>query len=491
MTKVFYGGFSFLFLGLFSYLAMSFPGPAIGSFLVLGLFFVLSKLYGLYERRLLACYDSVLFGFLATFLAVNMASSLFLEHTPTYDLSAIYHGAIEWTETGTFESFYPYFCYFPNNFGGLTVLHVLFSLFGPVDHYVVASMANSCLVVLTVLLAVRCCEYMAGLRAGYACMLIFVLSVPFWFMGAVFYTDSLSMVFPVALFYLYLRLTVTGRTRYYGTLFVIVGVLGCFVKFTVCIMLIAVGIGSVLLGTWRKALPILAVTAVVGFVTGRIFDWYMYSFHLDPGMANDMNTPYLHWVMMGLQGDGGYNPYDYDLSRSFPKATQTRDLLAEIGRRLDRMGVVGAWDLFWRKLRVVFGSGTLCQSDFLDDGPVHDTFLHEFLLYSGDGYSSYEAYCRSVQFFVLLSAGVQGVRGMFRKAGHVVVPCIAMCGVCLFFAMWETSGRYATNFMPVLYIISGYLWGEINEHTNPLPRGALLQRGGRVARDRQAAQRQA
>lgn len=478
LTKVFYAGYSLLFLGLFTYLALMHGTVGLGVALIGLTFYLFSRVHSEFLAR---HFNHVFFIFLILFFGVNVFSAFWLRHTPIYDLSGIFHGAIEWHETGDFQNHYEYFYYFPNNLGGLVVLRLVFDLFGGFDYHMAASMFNSFLCVLTVFFAVRSCVQLGSIRAGYFVLLLFLFSSPFWFMGAVYYTDSLSMLFPVLLFYLYLNIEKKG----YIFLFAVFGVLGCFIKFTVCIMLIAVLISSFFNKKAFHVVTAVFLTCMLGIICHIVFDAYMYCFYLSRPIAEKMNTPFSHWIMMGLQGNGGYRPADYDFTKSFTsKAAQTEGIKNMIYARFRLLWPDGLWDLFWRKMDAVFGSGTLCQSDFLDDGPVYWTRLHDILLYQGKYYSQYQVYCQSVMFFSILCAGLHGVKSLFSKVKNDMALCLAMVGVCLFFAIWETSGRYITNFVPVIFCISSlFLSGGVVDGSDSLSGRTLLQRRGNVARN--------
>ena len=49
--------------------------------------------------------------FLAVMSALQMIFGALLRYQPIFDVDAIYGGAIEWVETGTFASYYNYFIF--------------------------------------------------------------------------------------------------------------------------------------------------------------------------------------------------------------------------------------------------------------------------------------------------------------------------------------------------------------------------------------------
>ena len=63
-------------------------------------------------------YKYIVVIFLAVTFAYQMAKAGELRFVPSFDLDAIYWGALEWLQTGTFAGYYDYFDWFPNNLGG-------------------------------------------------------------------------------------------------------------------------------------------------------------------------------------------------------------------------------------------------------------------------------------------------------------------------------------------------------------------------------------
>ena len=141
------------------------------------------------------------FPWIVVFSAVGMVSvqiclGLLLRFVPAWDLDAIYSGAIRWAETGRFADDSSYFQYFPNNLGGLTLLYLAFRplhLLGGTDYFAAAVVFNSALLTSSMLLTVWAAKTQFGVPGGMFALLLFVASLPFYVLGAVFYTDALSM----------------------------------------------------------------------------------------------------------------------------------------------------------------------------------------------------------------------------------------------------------------------------------------------------------
>lgn len=98
---------------------------------------------------------------------------------------------------------------FSNNLGGMAFLAVFFSLahsLGIIDHFMAVSVVNGLCVVATILITATLCKKLLGVKHTLFALLLFVVSLPFWFIAAVFYTDSLSMLFPTLILFLYFKM---------------------------------------------------------------------------------------------------------------------------------------------------------------------------------------------------------------------------------------------------------------------------------------------
>ena len=115
---------------------------------------------------------------------------------------------------------------------------------GITDYYAIAMMFNALLAAATVLLITLICKRLFGVSQSVMVLIFVLMSPPFYFIASTFYTDSLSMVFPVLIVYLYLRYLDSGaNTKKRVISAVLLGLscaVGMLVKYTVIIALIAV-----------------------------------------------------------------------------------------------------------------------------------------------------------------------------------------------------------------------------------------------------------
>ena len=233
--------------------------------------------------------------------------------------------------------------------------------------------------------------------------------------------------------------------------------IGMMIKFTVVIVLIAVVIDAFLYIPWKKALLILVVSLVFYGVTVSIYNHNIYKNYISDEQYQNLKTPYWHWIMMGLQNNGYYNPEDYEYTRSYDVNERSAACRKKAMERVKELGVSGLFKLWTSKAVICFGDGTYALSDFLDDNPANETNIHDYILYAGKSYSKYQSFSTGLLIVLYLLAIVGAGRDIIDKVKYresilPTAPRLAMLGILCFLILWETSGRYFTNYVPILIV---------------------------------------
>ena len=415
-------------------------------------------------------YYLVLAVFCVVLAAVQITLSVSLRYTPMYDIEAIYQNARLWAETGTFGQYSSetsaagYLYYYPNNLGGTALLMVVFQacrLLGIEDTFMAASVVNSLLIVGAVCVTSLCAKRLWGVKQALTVLLVYALSLPFYFAAPVFYTDFLSILFPVLAFYLFVRQQQdkTIPPVLYWAAVGLAAAVGMLVKFTVVIILLACLIWLLCSKQWKQAGLFTVVTGLTVIVVLYFFHSYIYANHLDRERANQQNMPYSHWIMMGLSETGTYNEPDLKFARFIADpAERVKAINGAIKKRAEQLGGEGIMALYWEKGARVFGDGTFELDHFLQYDPAEKNTLHTFLLQGDQNYPAYQFLCGSVFLAVLLLCLIYAwyafltiLRGRKRIKG-CMVPQMCMFGLLLFLMMWEANSRYIINFLPMVYL---------------------------------------
>lgn len=475
ITKVFYSifavCFSFVMVNVIFFNEYAKAWPLVISTIVC--LFVLAGIYlavGKFEPVLEKHYKKILIIFALVMFLTQFFLGLLLRYSPMWDVGAVQNGAEEWVKTGTFSSQYDYYNHFPNNLGGMWFLFVFAktaSLVGIQDCYAVYVFVNSALLVSAMVLVSLICRRLNGIKCAVFALTMFVLSPQFYFMGGAVYTDSLSMLFPVLSFWLYFKSKEAEGKRKIAT-YIILGAtvaLGTLIKVTVIIVAIAILIDICLSGKWKEVSKYLLSVACVVTVVMVSFNGYIYSNHLTRENHDRYARPYIHWVMMGLKGDGRYNNADYKYTDSFKTIKERTDKdWEETVKRFNKLGASGVFKLISRKSAIDFGDGTYGISDFLNILPKNETWLHDWILYDGKNYDIYNVYATSlhIALMLLMLAGAWIMAtDKTTERKDIFVPYLALFGVWLFLLCWETHRRYFSNYAPMIFIAASVALPQI------------------------------
>lgn len=426
--------------------------------------FVFVKLFqflgGNYKNQIEKNYKKILLCFGGAMFLLQLIFGITLRTDPLFDVGAIHHAAIEWVETGDFKSYHEYFYFFPNNLGSMTFLFVIFkaaSIIGITDFYAVAVFVTSIMLSSSMLIVSLICRRLFDVRHAVFVLVLYALSVQFYFMGGAVYTDALSMLFPVLFFYLYLiSYDKEGKDKLITYILMgLAAALGSLLKFTVVIMVIAVIIHMILNTKPKEVLKAAVCFIGVIAISTSLFNSFMYSTHLDKKIADENNTPYIHWVMMGLSADGMYNPNDYNLTRNTDHTIRDSVLKKEISKRIDNLGFSGMYDLLLSKAARNFGDGTYGIADCLSCDPLNETSLRDWLTHGSKNYPIYSHYATSIHIAILILMLAMSFSFIWNKGeqrNRLLPVYTAIFGIFLFLLAWESNRRYFSNFAPMIFI---------------------------------------
>lgn len=483
----------------------------------IGLFIIVKRLIERYTAFFEKHYTLIACLMICLVLIACIVFGYVLRIIPIYDFGSVYDASVNLAETGriypdgTSLSDQDYFYYFPHNLGAVSVLALVFrvvKLFGGNCYFVAGMVFNALMFAGSLACIAGTIKRVFGKSNAIFGLSIAMLCPLTCFVAPVFYTDGLTMLFPVLIVYLYIRFIQAeragGKVCACG-LMAFAAALGAMIKVTVLIPFIAVCVHKIIscvvvrsgekklsnnLMAMRSAAKrrltstamILSSAALAAFMLlgMNAINKGFYAKQMDSSRLKELETPKLHWVMMGLSQFGKYNSLDYDYTRSYPAGEAREAAIKEqIANRIHTKGFTGMAKLFAYKTTVLLGNGTLNVPDYIKLAVNKDTFLYEMT--AGVGSEAFSAIARGYNLAVLLTivfgCGVSFV-SLFRHkdakakqgwryissfmdcfkddAGFALlfVPIIALIGVTLFFLVWETSERYIMGFMPLIMLMA-------------------------------------
>lgn len=294
------------------------------------------------------------------------------------------------------------------------------------------------------------------------------------------YSDTLGMIFPVTIAWLYVRLrAATARPVVAGLWFAIalVGSLGYQVKPTVVFAAgaaVAVSVIGLRWRTWGRATlawrAVVAVALAGGFLAGgavgaRVVD----GVGLTPTAgAEQVALPPTHFLMMGAQSDnlwGAYNGDDVTLTRSIPPGDERFMHGIRVYRqRVSDMGVVGYATFLHEKANWTFGDGSFFAfgeggmrakpMPWASTDPLSRS-VQRWMGPNGPHFGTLLAWWQVVWLAVLALVAVPAVwwrRELFTPSATMLrLGILMLTGFLLFF---ETRPRYLYLYLPYFFVLA-------------------------------------
>lgn len=388
-----------------------------------------------------------------------------LRYKPVHDSLYVDTAARNFAYDGNFENMYngiehksKYFSRFPNNWGILLLLsfiyRIVFLIFGRVP-YMTTKMLNIILIQISVFFMFLTAKLIFKDKPRQIFSAVFAAIMPvFYLYTPIFYTDTLTMPFVIAAVYCFLR-SIKAKSRKSAVLWTIssallVGV-GYTFKGSLCVILVAL----VIYGFMKKK-ALSAFLSAVSLVTALVL-CNMLVFNL--GLAMGISTPQklereriptVHWVMMSLVGNGGFNVEEYRYTISFKSYDEKKAANIErIKQHISDYTPRGFIDHLVEKSNFTWNSGKYYAVHHLDD--CKKSSLHT-MIKSG---RLFRIYCDTVHLLMILLMLFSFIGGAMKKrCTPMFLIRLAVFGLTLFLLIWETRSRYLVNFLPLFILMS-------------------------------------
>lgn len=356
-----------------------------------------------------------------------------------------------------------YMVIFPHQFSLLSVIHLIFNLFG-VWHYEVFQHMNAfCMPLLFYsgykILQLICAE--AEVIIYY--VLFFLGCLPLFLYVPFVYGEIISITFTMVLIWQVIRYCETNKKSSFlwGTVAI---VLACIVRKNSLIVLVAVGI-VLMIHAIKKANPLGMVWLLVMVLAVSGADQLIHSYYEKiSGIEVAGGVPYISWIRMGLQ-DNWTGPGWFDNSSIETFAEQGYNTEQTILVERDRLKNIlnDMWkdkaysiDFFRRKILSQWNSpeySSLYETrQFNCDLGELPTFVRRIYY---DKEQVILAYMNRYQFVLYFYVAISAI-ALFadRKKRYCLVKhllYVAIIGGFLFSALWEASSRYVMPY--VVYMI--------------------------------------
>jgi len=386
-------------------------------------------------------------------LLLQIFSSINFKVISNWDFSIVYKEAISFQKYITFSS--GYFSNYPNNIPLLILLEnvfLIFKFFNITNYLEIGNYFNMMMIDLSILFTCLLVNKIYDKKKVLFTLILYLLLSPIYLYVPIFYTDTITMIFPVLLLYIYNRfisLEDNKKKKILLILFIIIAYIGIELKFTVIIMVIALIIFSLIkykFNIVKNSINILIVVSTICLliITKNIF----YIKYINSDIDNNDKIPYTHWVAMGLTDNGGYNASDAvyaEYMKDFDKERNEEiNIIKErIKEYIDNKTI---YSFINRKLTYTWGDGTYYAPVKLLREPINKGVYHEIL-------KSKELYYICTSYHLLLL--IMMIMSCFNRKNDInMIGKISLIGLVLFLLIWETRSRYLVNYIPIIILVS-------------------------------------
>ena len=388
-------------------------------------------------------------------------------------------------ESGSFENMYRglpesnngYMARYPNNNGTLIMLsfynRLVYLVLGYVPLYAPVALNTLCItvaVVFTFLIAKKIFNPMGALITSVFCFMF----LPYYTYTAYYYSDSLSISFvPIAVYFIILGVKAANNKPIKQIICLIIAAvsisIGYSIKGSILVILVGALVYIVLENKLKQAIiSILCIVLAFGVTTVGIKALCTSMKFTTEEELYEEQYPINHWIMMGLNGKGGFNQEDSSFTGNAGNYDEKKAAVnKEIANRLNEMGFDGMIEHLSKKLSYTWGDGTYYIYHHLNiyekDGETLKTEynpLFEFVLQDGKYYEGFSVYSNTLQMIMLIFMLMSAYYGIRRKkiTAMTFIRGIVF-GMALFFMVWETRSRYIFNFTPMFILLAS---GGIN-----------------------------
>lgn len=441
---------------------------------------------------------TITIAFIFCFFIQLLVAKALESHNYGWDSDFIMNQAIHFAQHGNIAPGYAvtYFQNYTNNIGLLGALGFLFKIvhhFGSSDYLTAATYLNLVLMWVTQILIFLVAKMLYGRRIAAIALIFCFVFISLSMYVQIPYTDTLTLVFPIGLFYIALQIIKTKRTWVKIVLSSILGLVaicGYELKPTVIIALIAIAIAGVL---WlihatprtRKGriLPLsigCTVVCIVSLGCGiLLFNKAMDTLHILPypmSRAYAVSAPLTHFMAMGMTTQrfnsnviyGGFDTEQANTMFSQPtEQAKSAYAIATIKTRLHSYGPVGYTKFLAYKANWILSDGTFYaygegsnQNVVFTHNDQLSRSIRSFMFIDGRWYILFGNILQVFWIAILFMISAQFFIVILNKPSasyiYTTIPRLMIAGILLFLLLFEGRSRYLFLYLPIFIITALY-----------------------------------
>ena len=422
--------------------------------LVLGFFLraVWKILQNCSQRQLqYICFGSF---FLMVFLMVYIACNV--RAVSKEDLHYIHEQAVYILQNGVAKENFYFHQYTNNNFITIILAWAFMAgrAIGITDYRTIGITLNIISIVIAIILGYFLVQRCFSKKWAAFYMVLNLLNPMTYAFVPTYYTDTLVLPYLLGALYCYVRSCQEKLRWIEKVLLFLTGVLCLFgYKMRGSVFVFAVAIVFYEILSHKKQAYLFRIAIIlIGLLLGSMCYGKVekHYFQFD---GDKTSYPVTHWIMMGLQNEGGYSREDEEYTKTYPtKQEKVQANMVIIQKRLKDLGVKGYAKLLYNKVRRVWGVGTHRTEQMLEQVETITPLYSLFVGYRAKAFAYY-AHC----FYIVLWIGCLLSGWIFvtgKQNRQMFLLMIGILGAFGFYLLWETQPRYSFCFGLVLLILS-------------------------------------
>ncbi len=361
------------------------------------------------------------------------------------------------------QSYLPYLYRYNNNIGIQIIIISLFKIsdiIRIIDYYDIAILFNIIMIDLALVFTYLVGKKLFDSKRAFIIFIILASMTPIYLYTPIIYTDTISMLFPPLILYLYIRAKEGNELNKKCILYSIMSMAICVggsIKFTVIILPIAILIYEIIncKKDERKyytnkliIITVIAITIVTTIVIGVLTVKLLFTeWNLEE--CNKNKFPITHWVMMGLENCGKYNEKDVKYTSSFSSVKEKKEKNIEvIKERIKDINI----NKIRNKLVYTWGDGSYYVPYTLDFDPLNEGFHQELIFKSGRYHVPYKYYTQIQHLTAITLMIIATIVSIRRKISNEFILRVSIFGLFLFLLIWEVRSRYIVNYLPIIQL---------------------------------------
>mgnify|MGYP004616481239 CR=1 FL=1 len=413
-------------------------------------------IYGIINKIKIRRYMFILL--FITILILQIITAEKFKVIPTWDFGIVFDEAII---TSIKIKNIDYFCTYPNNIPIMYILKIIFkfSTFVNIKNKIdVGIITNIIAIDISIIILVLIIKEIKNKKTAFFSLLLVFMTPVIYLAVPIFYTDTLSMPFPIMLIYFYIKFKREGNVNkkvIYSILLGLVTVLGINIKITVGITFIAIIIYELVAYKEKSKIEILYILlSIITILVLIFFEMIFFRFKfMDVEKLKNDRLPVTHFIMMSLGNNGGYSGNDVKFTKSFSNEREKVEAnIAELKirwqkyNRLDKL-----YEYVKKRNKKIWNDGTYYMPVLLNMSQVKSGKVQDFIYKDNDFYVLISQIQRQM-FFILTICVIVNYKKSKDNNINIILEA-SIFGLVIFFSFWEVNSRYLINYVPIFNLI--------------------------------------